>query len=443
MMPDPSVGHPPLPNSPGRLRSGLVRSGRTPRHQRGMALATSLIMLSLMTLMGISGMNTSILEQRIAGNQKQRWQAMALADSGLRQAESLLKAPCGNRVDFTAELQNNGGLLIADTELGLGRYRVAVEDNSGDSNPSQQIDGDGVVHLLATGEVGQDPNLAVVRLQRTLRRQLTAHDYAVLTGADTVIEGAPIIDGCAANLHVNGNMSLLGGGTLEGNLSAAGQVINAGAAVINGDITADALLLPTPEIEPEDVRASADYVLTDTGQVRDNAGQVLADGNNDWNGWRYSGGQWELGGDTPPNGIYFVNANVLISGSPGRSGSAWRATIAARDDIQVTGEMSARSYSDDLRLGDVGDLLLVAGGDLQITAQPSQILSGALVAGQQIEIVGDLTIEGRIIARGDDAGTSLVDINHLSGDMHINGQSALPSSANGGLVLLAWRELYQ
>jgi hypothetical protein len=104
--------------------------------------------------------------------------------------------------------------------------------------------------------------------------------------------------------------------------------------------------------------------------------------------------------------------------------------------------MSARSYSDDLRLGDVGDLLLFAGGDLQITAQPSQTLSGALVAGQQIEIVGDLTIEGRIIARGDDAGTSLVDINRLSGDLHINGQSALPPSANGGLVLLAWRELY-
>ncbi len=442
-MPDPSMRHLPRLNAPCRLRSGSARSSHAPQRQHGMALATSLIMLSLMTLMGISGMSTSILEQRIAGNQKQRLQAMALADSGLRQAESLLNAPCGNRVDFTAELQNSGGLLIATTELGLGRYHVVIEDNRGDPDPSQQVDGDGVVHVLATGEVGQSLNLAVVRLQRTLRRQLTARDYAVLTGTDTVIEGAPTIEGCAVNLHTNGNMSLLGGGTLEGDVSAAGQVINAGATVINGEITADALLLPTPEIEPEDVRESADYVLAETGQVRDNAGQVIADGNGDWNGWRYSGGQWELSGDTPLNGVYFANSNVLISGSPGRSGTPWRATIAARDDIQVTGEMTARSYSDDLRLGDVGDLLLVAGGDLQITAQPSQTLTGALVAGQQLEIVGDLTIEGRLIAQGDDAGTSLVETNRLAGDLRINGQSALSSSANGGLVRLAWRERYE
>jgi Tfp pilus assembly protein PilX len=409
-------------------------------HQRGVALATSLIMLSVMTLIGVAGMGNSVLEQRIAGNQKQRWQAMVLADSGLQHADSLLSAPCGAQTDFTAELQSNGGTLVASTSLGAGRYTVSLEDNAGDPDPNADVDGDGIVRLVATGEAGQSTNLSVVRLEQTVRRQLTERDYAVLTASDTLIEGAPTIGGCAAHVHSNGDVNLLGGGELDGNVSAAGAVSNSGGAVINGDTTSDALLITPPEIVATDLRDSADFLLTSSGTIEDTAGQTLHDGSGDWNGWDYSGGQWELSGDTPPDGVYYAHAGVLISGDPGASGGAWQVTIAARDDIQVTGQVTARSYSDDIRLSDVGDLLFVAGGDLQITALPNQTLTGALVAGQQVEIVGDLAIEGRIIAQGDDASTSLVDTNRLAGNLQINGQSALPSSATGGLVRLAWRE---
>lgn len=59
--------------------------------QRGAVLFVSLIMLLLMTLIGISGMQTTVLEEKMAGNFKDRNMSLQSAESALRFAEAYLK----------------------------------------------------------------------------------------------------------------------------------------------------------------------------------------------------------------------------------------------------------------------------------------------------------------------------------------------------------------
>ncbi|MFT7413442.1 MAG: type IV pilus assembly protein PilX [Methylophagaceae bacterium] len=59
--------------------------------QQGVALVISLIMLLLMTLLAISSMNTTILEEKMAGNYKDRNMAFQAAEAGVRAGETYLR----------------------------------------------------------------------------------------------------------------------------------------------------------------------------------------------------------------------------------------------------------------------------------------------------------------------------------------------------------------
>ena len=56
-----------------------------------MALIVSLIMLLLMTLLTVSSMRTTILEEKIAGNYKDRNTAFQASEAGLRAGENYLR----------------------------------------------------------------------------------------------------------------------------------------------------------------------------------------------------------------------------------------------------------------------------------------------------------------------------------------------------------------
>lgn len=59
--------------------------------QRGAALIVSLLILLVMTLIGLSGMQTTVLEERMAGNFKNRNLAFQSAESALREGEEFLR----------------------------------------------------------------------------------------------------------------------------------------------------------------------------------------------------------------------------------------------------------------------------------------------------------------------------------------------------------------
>lgn len=73
-----------------------------PLHQRGAALIISLIFLLLMTLIGVTSMQTTTLQERMAGNARDRNLALQSAEAGLRQGETWLVGSTTNQA--TAEL---------------------------------------------------------------------------------------------------------------------------------------------------------------------------------------------------------------------------------------------------------------------------------------------------------------------------------------------------
>uniref|UniRef100_UPI001F1227AD pilus assembly PilX family protein n=1 Tax=Pseudomonas viridiflava TaxID=33069 RepID=UPI001F1227AD len=63
-----------------------------PRRQGGMVLLVSLVFLLLLTLLGISSMQTATLQEKMAGSVVVRNQSFQLAESALRLGESAIKA---------------------------------------------------------------------------------------------------------------------------------------------------------------------------------------------------------------------------------------------------------------------------------------------------------------------------------------------------------------
>jgi len=82
------------------------------KKHKGAVLIISLIMLIVMTLIGITAMRTSILEEKMAGNLRDRTSAFEAAESALRDGESLLSA----LVDVSSFNGTGGRLGTADPE---------------------------------------------------------------------------------------------------------------------------------------------------------------------------------------------------------------------------------------------------------------------------------------------------------------------------------------
>jgi len=60
------------------------------RSQQGAVLIVSLVLLIIMTLLGLSGMNNTIIEERMAGNMRNHTLAFQAAESALRAGEEFI-----------------------------------------------------------------------------------------------------------------------------------------------------------------------------------------------------------------------------------------------------------------------------------------------------------------------------------------------------------------
>ena len=83
-----------------------------PKQQHGVVLVLSLIILSVLTLVAVTGMRTSVTEEKMSGNIRDRELAMQAAESAMREATTVVDA-------FTAKADLTGlnGLLdISDPE---------------------------------------------------------------------------------------------------------------------------------------------------------------------------------------------------------------------------------------------------------------------------------------------------------------------------------------
>lgn len=67
-----------------------MKTGFSQLRQRGVTLITSLLMLVMVTVLALSVMNTSVFEERMAGNARDRALAFEAAEYALREAQEFL-----------------------------------------------------------------------------------------------------------------------------------------------------------------------------------------------------------------------------------------------------------------------------------------------------------------------------------------------------------------
>lgn len=86
--------------------------------QSGAVLAISLIMLLLLTLIGISGMQTTVLEEKMASNSRDQNIAFQAAEAALRAGELFIEESVStDKTDFTTSPVNANGLHLATEDV--------------------------------------------------------------------------------------------------------------------------------------------------------------------------------------------------------------------------------------------------------------------------------------------------------------------------------------
>ncbi len=118
------------------------------RSQSGVALVVSLLLLLIVTLIGVSGMQTTVLEEKMAGNFKDKNIAFQAAEAALREAEAdaaTLNGHTGMTSDCSGGLCYNGtnGTPLADMEAYIknGSGKSATSVISSLPPPQYLIDG--------------------------------------------------------------------------------------------------------------------------------------------------------------------------------------------------------------------------------------------------------------------------------------------------------------
>ena len=98
--------------------------------ESGSALVVSLILLVVLTMLGVQGMRTNVMQERMAGNMRERSLAFQAAEAALREGERLLSV---GTLEAGIELLNpagweglvfptaNSGQLIANFDNSLGQ----------------------------------------------------------------------------------------------------------------------------------------------------------------------------------------------------------------------------------------------------------------------------------------------------------------------------------
>lgn len=121
----------------GRLFIGMTLRGDAA--QRGMALITALLFLVVLSLLGLVGMQTSMLEERMAGNMGNRNLAFQAAEAALRDGEYYLENITLPTFDGT-----NGLYQVA-----AGGESPNWETINWDSSDSRVITGDNTIEGVA------------------------------------------------------------------------------------------------------------------------------------------------------------------------------------------------------------------------------------------------------------------------------------------------------
>lgn len=126
--------------------------------QQGAALIVSLILLLVMTLIGVASMRGTTLEERMAGNMRDRSIAFEAGEAGLRESESGNNSPL-ETLSYPIQLDRDG----AAANDGLYHYNAEPLD---DENDPDSIN-DWRSTALSLSNVHQQPGYVIEQVRAT------------------------------------------------------------------------------------------------------------------------------------------------------------------------------------------------------------------------------------------------------------------------------------
>lgn len=416
------------------------------KHESGVALITSLLMLIVLTGIAVTGYNASEVSQKASKSFVGAKQALLLADAGLQHGKAMLNLNTSTMKNYAYATPTP---LIAATQLSpVGSYSVTV-----------QAAGTAGLRLFSTGTSVDGSSVAVNESLVALPPPPAANGktlgFAFITGMNLLISGNATIAGTYGGVHANGDLTISSDPTISDDATASGTYTVTGhptiGGVSGGGTPAQVVSL---DVKAANYHKARDYRLASDGNVYQlqsvtvtrtkgkttttriklvDTPQAMVGGK--WNCWSYSRSakKWTMDCNTTLNGTYYVEGDVLISGSVGTTAAPWIATIIAEGSIEVSSTylyMRPPTQDDKDAAGNSllrplsQNMLFIADGDILIDGFSGQAFTGVLAAREQVGITGDPAINGFIYGQDAATNSKLVASSYISGKLHLtyNGQ---------------------
>lgn len=128
------------------------------QHARGATLVVALIILLVMTIVGVSTMESSTLQERMAANSRQQSLAQNAAETALRTAESWMRANVDSSQDVITFFNGADGLYSALPRPGSVSARpllVSLDDSAAWAGVGVEVDS------LSDSVIKQDPKYVI------------------------------------------------------------------------------------------------------------------------------------------------------------------------------------------------------------------------------------------------------------------------------------------
>lgn len=134
--------------------------------QRGATLIVGMIMLLLLTLIGVAGMQDTLLQEKMAGNARDRDMALQAAEAALRDAEIVMGAatePVFNNVNGMYDWSASMGYSKMKRQMGSSNFLSEQAFWQTQWNWASPSDG-GILYSRALPDVAEQPKYVIEKL---------------------------------------------------------------------------------------------------------------------------------------------------------------------------------------------------------------------------------------------------------------------------------------
>lgn len=430
--------------------------------QQGAALIVSLVIVSVMSILGLNAVKQNVVQERMANSYRFGVESLNHAEAGIEDALAAIKAGDLHVNGYQDELDPNGDgngddtwtITLLDQNTGVNYNVIMVDDNDGDGDPN--VDSNDIVLLMAQG-IGSNGTVRTVEIAVS---QGTGSSFsletAILTEEDLYLDGNPNLMGSIKDIHSNRDITITSTITTAGEVSASGTITGAGNISGGGTSVESVPQVAIPEINPADFEQYVDYKLRSDGKIYDGNDNFLADAD----GVAYGGyifdsanGYWGVVrnprvGDLLKGDLYFMGdkGNLRFDQSPGSNGNKYIVSIMTDGYLDISGNPYFSNYKDPADPVGFQNILFLSKTDISISGNYNQDnkIQGIIAAREQIDISGNPNVSGSIIAGGQDSTSNYVTKNSITGNPNIEFdgiQTPWENPTPGDPVRLSWRQL--